>query len=170
MDSSPARAQLVHSVTGRARLRVDGRSADSAFFDNLATALLAHPAVREVRSSALTGSVLILHAGEIDEIVNDAQARGLFELATAAPPARAPMQRMRASIDTLDAQIAEGTADVLSLGKLAFAGLVAAGVWQARRGYLFPASMTVFNYALKVMEWTADREPMSSQTRSRPVA
>jgi hypothetical protein len=150
-----ARAVLVRSSPGRARLHIDNRRGDERFFKEAAAVVLEHPMVREVRASSRAGSLLILHQGELESVLSHATQRELFDVET--HPAT-PIARVRGSIDALDDGIAKHSDDTLNLGKVLFVALLGATVWQVRKGYVLPAGLTVFNYALKAMEWGHERE------------
>lgn len=169
MDEPLPQAVLVHAIRGRARLRFEAQTGNGPFFEVLAQALVKHPAVRELRVSPGAGSLLLLHDGEVGAILQDAQARKLFVVVEVVPR-RAAMRRMRAAIEAIDERIAIETDDTLGLGKLAFVALVGGGVWQASTGHALPASLTMFDYAIKVMNWVADREPTMLQRRSEDVS
>lgn len=156
---------IVHSTTGRVRFRFPDQRGDGAFFDAVALGLAKHSAVIEARASAHTGSVLVLHTGDVSQLVAHAQKRGLFEIATAPLPA-ASFTRIRNAIDDVDDRVAKGTGDTLSVGKLLFFGLLGAGIFQGSRGHLLPAGMTLFKHALEIMDWVAEREPTNSQHRA----
>jgi hypothetical protein len=156
------RAVLVRSSSGRARLHIDARRGDDRFFSDAANVLAEHPAVREVRASSRAGSMLILHSGELAPILAHAESRALFDVDTHPTP---PMRRLRDSIDVLDEAIAKQTDDSLNLGKVMFVALLGAGFWQVRKGYVLPAGLTVFNYALKALEWVNEREDNVSSKR-----
>jgi hypothetical protein len=160
--SERPRAVLVRSSAGRARVHIDERRGDDGFFERAAAVIAEHPGIREVRASSRAGSLLILHTGELAPILEHAQGRELFEV-DASP--HTPMRRVRDSIDLLDETIAKSTDDSLNLGKVLFVALVAGGLWQVKRGLVFPASLTVFNYALKALDWVNEREANISSKR-----
>ena len=97
----------MHAISGRARLRVDERVRDGAYFDALARELAKHALVREVHVNAATGSVLVLHDGAIGEVLEDAAGKGLLALVPRAPAVA--MRRLRESVETLDTKIARST-------------------------------------------------------------
>jgi hypothetical protein len=164
INAERPRALLVHAIAGRARLRMDDEHlADEAFFASLAADLSQHPAVREVRANAQTGSVLILHDGELQPILEYARERGLFEFVPKRPPLS--VGRLRQAIDRVDERIAVETDDTWSLPKIAVVALTGAGLWQAAHGRLLPAGMTLFNYALEIVDWVAHRESTISPPR-----
>ena len=160
--SERARAVVARSSPGRARLYVDNRRGDERFFSEAANVLLEHPGVDEVRASTSAASLLILHHADLDAILTHAQARELFDLD--AKPST-PIAKVRKSIDVLDDQIAKSSDDTMNLGKVMFVALLGAGIWQIRKGYILPAGLTVFNYALKAMEWGHEREVSISRKR-----
>lgn len=163
-DERPT-AFIVHSTTGRVRFRFPHQRGNAAFFDSIAVGLARHATVLEARASAHTGSVLVLHTGDLPQLIAHAQKRGLFEVSTAPLPATS-FRRIRNVIDAADDRVAKGTGDTLSVGKLVFFGLLSAGIFQANRGHLLPAGMTLFKHALEIMDWVAEREPTNSQHRA----
>jgi hypothetical protein len=167
MSSNLPRALVVHAMPGRARLRIDERKGDAGYFDRLGHELAEHAAVRSVHVTTATSSVLVLHEGALESILDHAAVRGLF-VATVAP-ARAPMRRLRDGIDVFDARLARATDGAVSLSGLTFVGLVGAGMWQVRRGMVLPAALTVFANALKALDRAADTEAQVTQERSSRV-
>lgn len=167
MTSPQERPQafIVHQTTGRVRFRFPDQRGDAAFFESLATTLARSETVIETRASWHTGSVLVLHTGDLPGLIAYAQKRGLFDVTTAPLPA-ASFRRIRHAIDSMDDRVAKGTGETLSVGKLLFLGLLAGGIYQARQGHLLPAGMTLFKHALEIMDWVADREPTNSQHRA----
>jgi len=165
--STPSRplAQIVHSTTGRVRFRFSEQRGDAAFFDTLATSLARLGSVLETRVSSHTGSVLVLHTGDLQQLVTAAQKRGLFEVG-APPPPVASARRLRDAIDSIDDRVAKSTGETLSVGKLLFLGLLGAGIFQTKQGHLLPAGMTLFKHALEIIDWVAEREPSNSQRRA----
>jgi hypothetical protein len=165
--ASQARPQafIVHSTSGRVRFRFPEQRGNLAFFESLANTLARHSTVIETRASAQTGSVLVLHTGDLPGLIAHAQKRGLFDVTTTPLPA-ASFRRLRNAIDSMDDRVAKGTGETLSVGKLLFLGLLAGGIYQAKQGHLLPAGMTLFKHALEVMDWVAEREPTNSQHRA----
>jgi hypothetical protein len=162
MPEALARARLVHQMKGRSRIRFPEQRGNAAFFDHVASTLARHSSVLQLRVSADTGSVLVLHTGELTPIMTHAQKAGLFELAPPSPP-RASLRTLRNWIDAADDRVAKETNDAFSVGTLAFLGLVGAGIFQAKNGHLLPAGMTLFKHALEMMNYVAEREPTNSR-------
>jgi hypothetical protein len=158
-------AFIVHSTTGRVRFRFPDQRGNAAFFDSVAVGLARHSTVLEARASAHTGSVLVIHTGDLPNLISHAQKRGLFDVSTTPLPA-ASFRRIRNAIDGADDRVAKQTGDTLSVGKLLFFGLVGAGIFQAKNGHLLPAGMTLFKHALELIDWVAEREPTNSQRRA----
>jgi len=160
MAAQAARASLVHSMKGRARLRFPEQQGTAGFFDSLATALARTSAVSQVRASAETGSLLLLHTGELSAILSQAQKLGLFEVAP--PPSKPSIRLVRDVIEAADDRVAKRTGDTFSVGKLVFLAMVGASVFQAKNGHFLPAGVTLLKNALEVMDWVIGREPVNS--------
>lgn len=144
-------------------MRFDDQRGRPEFFASLTTQLQRHPGVLQVRASSNTGSVLVIHTGDLPALFEHAQKRNLFDVEPP-PQSAASFRRIRDAIDSVDDRVAKGTGDTLSVGKLVFMGLVTAGFYQANHGHLWPAGLTLFKHALELMDWVAEREPASSQS------
>jgi hypothetical protein len=161
MAASSAQAVIVHSMRGRVRLRFPHQLGNASFFDGLATSLARNSSVLQVRVSASTGSVLVLHTGELSSILTQAQRLGLFEI-VAPPGPKMSLRRLRDAIESADDRVAKETHDAFSVGTLVFLGLFGAGVYQAKNGHFLPAGVTLLKHAFELMSWVADREPVNS--------
>jgi hypothetical protein len=156
-----ARGIVVHTMKGRARLRFPEQRGNPAFFDNLATALARNSSVVQVRVSADTGSVLVLHTGDLGAILAQATRLGLFEVVPPPPP-RLSLRWVRDTIEAADDRVAKETGETFSVGTLLCLWLVGAGVFQAKNGHFLPAGVTLLKNAFEVMQWVAEREPGNS--------
>lgn len=137
MADALALAEIAHCMQGRTRLRIAVRRGDTAFFDALAAGLAAHPGITAVTVTALTGSVLVRHCADFEEIAAVAEKAGLFRLAGAASPQipPAPVEAPRLGIDP----------------KLAIAALLGAiALWQLGHGKVLPPALTLLWYATRL--------------------
>jgi hypothetical protein len=130
-------ATLVHSMPGRARLRIAERRGDKVFFAAIATGLSALPGIYHVDVRPLTGSVVISHGPPIARIGAAAEQAGLFALTEAAEEAE----------DWPELPIDPRLAMTLGLGLVA--------VWQLLRGQIFPPAVTAAWYAAHLAGWSA---------------
>lgn len=84
MPEAPA-AHVVHDGPGRLRLRLPALRGAADRLAALALAAAELPGVAAAQGAAMTGSLLILHRGASGDILQEAEARGLFILRAAAP-------------------------------------------------------------------------------------
>lgn len=124
----PPRAIVEHRVSGRVRVRIASKRRDLSFFETVDKKIRQHPRVRELSANPYTGSVVIHHSGNADDILS--LAFDLFELSDVTEAS----MRLRAVASQTGLplpEILDGTAAVT-------AGL---GAYQlARRGDLGTAS------------------------------
>lgn len=130
-------AVLVHSMPGRARLRIAERRGDAVFFAAIATGLSALPGVYHVDVRPLTGSIVIAHGPPVARIGAAAAKAGLFTLTEVAEEAA----------DWPELPIDPRLAMTLGLGLVA--------VWQLLRGQIFPPAVTAAWYAAHLAGWSA---------------
>ena len=145
-------AEVVHRTPRRARLRVHLEEDGKEQFERIARELTQLPAVRVIRATPRTGSLLIEHEGELEPIL--AQAKQWIDIEAAKP--HAPMRRLRRALERIDEKPTHQTAHLASL---AFFALLGASVYQASRGDFLPAGLPLLGFAIRVMDWAADREP-----------
>jgi hypothetical protein len=158
-------AEIVHALPGRARLRVAARRRDAEWLAAAAAALRDAPGVEDVTESALTGSLLVRHRGELEELVKWAETRELFRVL----PAR-PAQDGAEDAAAATAHAAPGLALLLDpkilrlIGErlaarvkaesdprhVAAAVLALLGAVQMARGQVLPAAVTLLNEAFKM--------------------
>jgi hypothetical protein len=122
-------AEIVHTMAGRARLRVSARRGDDGYFASAAAELSSVANVHKVEVNPFTGSILILHSASLTRIGAAAQEAALFKMATV--PAAASMEQAIA----IDPKILIGA----GLGVLALSELI--------QGRIVPPAITLAWYA-----------------------
>jgi len=148
---SPARAERVHRIPGRLRLRVRARRGEAAWFEAVTKALEAAPRVDAVRANPATGSILVQHRGEADALEAWALEQGWLEIhdpeEADTPAGGIPLAERLRRVDPQLARLLEGPLD---LRRAAALGLGALGSLQAARGQALPAGLTLLMEALKL--------------------
>jgi hypothetical protein len=137
MVDTLAKAELVHAMPGRARLRIASRRGDTAFLAEAATGLSAIMGVHKVEVRPLTGSILVHHGPSLARIGEAAAKAGLFEIAEPASAAVPPASRQWATLPA-DPRIA------------AAIGLGLVTLWQLSKGKLLPPALTLAWYTAHV--------------------
>lgn len=142
-------ARVSHLLAGRVRLKIPARRRDAAFFVDCARRLERLDGVKQVRTSPLTASLLIVHTTQLDAIAKWAAQQQLFSLRDDAHEASSQhglvADRHRARPMAFDAgERAVRRARILSRS---LAGL---GALQTARGQFFAPALTLFWYAYDV--------------------
>jgi hypothetical protein len=136
-------ASLVHQSQGRARFRISGRRGDASYYERARGLLAQCPGVRNLKVNPRTGSILVEHGLELDDLVRFAKANDLFAIAEAVPVAvsSSPLTAVVERFAGLDRTIEGATGGRLDLASLTFVFFAGAGVAQLLRGQaLAPAS------------------------------
>lgn len=129
------KAHIVHQIRGRLRVRIPEKCLDSGYFASLQEQLESLPVVSDVETSAVSGSVLLLHPlHAFDEVRPELERLGLFELSTEKPPAITPMEAVSAKMARTDDAITEISSGGLDLRTLAFVAAILLALQQAIRG------------------------------------
>ena len=134
-DEGLPRATVIHAGDGRSRLRIASRRDDVVFFASVAAGLSAVRGVRDVKTTPLTGSILIFHDASLSSIAKEAEKRRLFSLVEDAP----------ASGETYPAPPLP-----ISPRIAAAAGLGLIALWQIYREKYFPSALSVIMHAIVV--------------------
>ncbi len=119
-------------MPGRLRLRLPALRGDAAGLAALAEALAALPGVAAVQPFPTTGSLLLLHAGEGQAVLDRAGAAGLLVLRDANPPAPGPALPPGAALPAAGALAAVGLAAVQLLRKQALPPALTLGFYALR--------------------------------------
>lgn len=148
-----ALARVLHSIPGRARLRVEDLKGEGEALSRLRAALLETPGVHEVTVNPRTGSVLLEHTGSLEEVLREAEHGGALRLATDAPePYFAQLHR---ALLESDGELRRASRGKLDLETLTFFGFLAGGLYQVTHGHALPAGVTLLRYAVEMVTGTA---------------
>src|SRR5690606_3676096 len=132
-----------------ARLRVPSIKDDPGALSALQAELEDTTGVHDVRVNPLTGSILVVHDGSIDDVLCDVERRGALRVDTGAPePWLANMHR--ALIES-DERLKAASNGKLDLETLSFVGFVATGIYQCLNHHGLPAGVTLLRYAVELV-------------------
>jgi hypothetical protein len=144
----------VHVAPGRIRFRVPDRRGDVGYFKEALEALAGCPGVEGLRANPATGSVLVLHRGQADDIERFAAAHGLFDVAAPRPSLATSDEITRAlsgataAVDVGLGRLTDGRLDTRGAAMLAISG---AALLQAVRGRMLPPAGTLVWYLAELM-------------------
>lgn len=152
-DVTAPLARIVHSIPGRARLRATDIKGDAAALDALRTAIEAAPAVHNVSVNVLTGSLVVEHDGNIEEIAAELERRGSLRIETEVREHYlAHIHRALADSDIRLKRASNGRVDIETI---TFFGFLAGGVYQVFNNHGLPAGVTLLRYAVELVTSTA---------------
>lgn len=148
------RGYCVHSTPTRVRIKVPERRGDAEFFARVQENLATYHAVGGAEVNPSTGSVLLIHLGDVRAIAAHAAEKGLFRLDGSCGKSlgrRTMATTAKGMFTTLDDKIQRVTGGDLNLADTAFLALVAGGIYQIARGnFAAPAWYTAFWYGLNI--------------------
>jgi hypothetical protein len=163
------RAQIAHRIDGRVRIRVAARRNDAEWFARAAGALAAVPGVSGCSVSPLAASIVVHHAGSLEDLAAVAVQQGLFALDLAppvAPAAPSPAAALRKMEDAVRAV----TAGEVDLRTAASTALVALGALQLLRGQILAPAVTLFWYGLEGLHRAAASSGVAGADTKPPEA
>jgi hypothetical protein len=142
-------AHLCHRVPGRARIRFPNRRGDRRFFADLTERLAACEGITRIEANPLTGSVLLLHAGALEPILEQARRRRLFALAPSEGPPIGDL--IFQEFQGISEGLRSASGGQTDLGGLVFILLLIGAVVQLARGVVWAPAMTLLWYAASVL-------------------
>jgi hypothetical protein len=140
--------RVVHKIPGRARLRTVEIKGDADALSALQTALEDLAGVQNVRVNVLTGSILVEHEGNIDELLHTAEERGYLRVDAAQPESY--LAQVHRAIVLSDERIKAASGGRLDLETVSFVGFIASGIYQCLNNHGLPAGVTLFRYAVEL--------------------
>ncbi len=152
-------AHVKHRIPGRTRIRVEARRGDTAYFRELQQRLSACPGIHRLEINPSTGSLLILHAVELEDLARFAEEQGLFRLATLYPPTTVPLKHwVSENLKELDRGLKVMSGEALDLASVILVVLVGLAIYQALEGHLMAPAVTLLWYALTTLPILGARE------------
>ena len=143
-------AYVGHSVPGRLRIKIPSKRNDTEYFARTRRVLSDCPGVTAVDVSALTGSVLLLHAVDAEKIGDYAQQHGLFQVASPASQSPSLHNQVAERLGTLNETISGILGRMVDLRASLFAALVGLALVQLFRGNVLAPTVTLLWYAAGV--------------------
>lgn len=162
-STHPPKAHLIHRMHGRARFRIRGRRDDQHYFDSLAGQMRRVPGVRDVETNATTGSVLMQHDGNLDEVVEammgDSELGNMIHFVLQSAPAA---NRLRTEIMAMDGAVQRFTGGELDLGTVASFGLLGLSAVQLLLGQQLASAVSLAWYAAELIRRSSDGQPIGT--------
>ncbi|HTV20834.1 MAG TPA: hypothetical protein VMG12_19250 [Polyangiaceae bacterium] len=146
-------ARVVHSIPGRTRLRADGIKGDVAALAAVQTALEDTKGVQNVEINALTGSILVEHDTQLDEVLRVLAERDVIEIDNSEPEHY--LATLHRALAESDRRLKVSSKGKLDLETISFFGFVGAGIYQCFNNHGLPAGVTLLRYAVELVTSTA---------------
>ncbi len=156
------RAEIVHQMPGRLRVRVADRRNNREYFARVREALATMEGVQSVETNWASGSVLLLHDSTADNITQFARERDLFDVHAPQWLAPAVSQRIAQGAGSVVHRVNRFTRGEVDVPGIVVIGFATAGLVQVLRRNAWPPGMTLFWYAailLKDVASAAARDP-----------
>lgn len=144
-------AFLSHRISGRARLRIPSKKRDFYYFRSLKEHMSECRGIETIEVNPVSGSILIVHASDIDKIAEYARDRNIFNLKNDTPDPADIHYTVSKAFKDINRKIKGITGGGMDIASTAFLTLLGLGVYQIIRGnFAAPAWYTAFWYALNI--------------------
>lgn len=146
------RAEIVHCLPGRLRLRIAEKRGDVVSLKKLADCLDSHPEVVSVDVKPNTGGLLVVHSlgSAWQPIGRFARDEGLFAVASSGvspPPVPSFAETTAASLKVMNRRFRQATGGTVDFQSAMFVTFLGLAVQQARQGYVLGPAMTLILHA-----------------------
>jgi hypothetical protein len=157
------KAHLIHRMDGRARFRIREHRNDQDYFDSLADHMRRVPGVRDVETNASTGSVLVQHDGDLDEVLEammgDSELGKMLDFVLQSPPVA---NRLHTEITAMDNAVQRFSGGQLDLGTVASFGLLGLAGVQLLLGRQLASAVSLAWYAAELIRRSSNGEPIGT--------
>jgi hypothetical protein len=144
-------AFLSHTAPGRCRIKVPARKGDVSYFSVLKEHFTHFEGVKHFEANALTGSVLLIHAADLNAIAAFGEEYSLFKLRLLSPRTTALSGNIAKAFRDFDKKVKTFTGNQVDVPGIAFVSIVGFGIYEIGRGnFAAPAWYTAFWYALNI--------------------
>ena len=144
-------AHIVHRAPKRLRLKVASKRDHEGYLRELPEKFAGFTGIDEFEINPLTGSVLIKHSGNSEEIIDFINKRGIFEIKIKSVRPLSLHRGVSSIFQQLDSLVNAFSNGSANASGLAFIALLGYGVIQIGRGNVAgPAWYTAFWYALNI--------------------
>jgi hypothetical protein len=148
-------AYLVHDIKGRARIRISSWKNQGKYLEEVVDILGASDWIKDVIPNVKTGSILILHNGNLEKLDEYAREKGLFRLEKKAfgTKKEVPIKKqIKSSIKGLDLLVKKSTHEQLDLSAALIITLISLSGYQILRGkFIAPSWYTSLWFAANLL-------------------
>ena len=145
--------RIVHTIPGRTRLRAQDIKGDATALEALRSGLEETPGVQNVSVTPLTGSVLVEHDANIDDVLTHAERSGVLRIDTEVREHY--LATLNRALSSTEERIKDASNGKVDLETIAFVGFVASGIYQMFNNHALPAGVTLLRYAVELVTSTA---------------
>jgi hypothetical protein len=146
-------AYIAHQIPGRVRLKIPAKRGDARYFESIASLFTDCREVHYSETNPTTGSILILHEGDLMPLIQRAEQQSLFQIACQ-PSATIPLKaRTTDSFKQTDSSLKNLTNGGLDLATVLFLGLIALAIYQALEGNVLAPASTLLWYAFATLSF-----------------
>jgi hypothetical protein len=145
------RASLVHQIDGRLRIRVPLARNDREYFARVRELFGHMQGIQTVETNYLTGSILLLHSTDPQEIEKAAARAGLFMIDRGSQPLAASTL-IEEKFSSLQARLSHFSRSRIDFQGAALLLLLGGGVVQGLRKRILPPVVTLLWYAATLLK------------------
>jgi hypothetical protein len=145
-------AYIHHQTINRIRIRVPSRKGDMAYFAALRDRVSRVPGVDRIEVNPVTGSLLLVHQLEMEQIAEFGATNRLFALKQSRPVPKTIVNKVADTFNDLNVLIKAFTENQVDIPSIAFATFMTFGLFQIGSGnFMVPVWYTAFWYSMNIV-------------------
>lgn len=156
-------ASISHRLKNRVRFRIPGKRRDFEFFSFVKKKLKSHDKVDSVEVNPLTGSVLVVHQGELATLLQEIETHELFKLEPKSKSYQKWPSDVFDELGTLDQRIKKATDGTFNLAGIAAMTAFGLGIFQISRRQVLPAATTLLSEGFWALAQLSKRNKVNEQ-------
>jgi hypothetical protein len=145
-------ARIVHQTSERMRLKIPSKKGDELYFLSLKKELSKQKGVEDLEVNPLTGSLLVLHNGNRQDLIHFAESKELFKVAAEEKQHYGSLTSIVLGLfNSVNNVIKDLTKKELDIPAIAFLALISVAIYQIARGnFKAPAWYTALWYGTNI--------------------
>jgi hypothetical protein len=155
-------AKVVHQTTERLRFKIPSKKGDELYFLSLKKELSQHKEIETLEVNPVTGSLLVIHHGDRNELIQHAENKELFKIITEEEPPNTITKGVLGLWNSCNKVIKDLTNKELDVPLIAFLALISVAIYQIARGnFTAPAWYTALWYGSNIFLKTLAKKEKS---------
>jgi Heavy metal associated domain 2 len=144
---------ITHTMPGRTRIRISAMKGNRKYFQHAEQIFREFEGVDEVETNYQTGSILILHSSNLENLKEFGIAHELFDFDDVEHDLnkKSVSQSVASGMRDLESRLMKLTGQRMNGKEVVFSGLLVLALFQMLKGSILPAGATLIWYGMSIL-------------------